>query len=286
MAATNANASLTPFDNEEFIDMSTSEGVKKYKQITTGLKEKFDLKKPNLATFLELLKIELQNFRLMKVFDVVTDRQVGTVTLINYFDDPSLVTKAQIKAHAKNVWERTTRHQLPLVNHTGFVIGSASDKKDIITEYRNIRMQKDEMVWHLIYNSCTNDAQSELATKSSDYTFGGYSDGLCLLEIIFSKLNPPTAIGTDTLKKQLEKADIASFDHDVVQLCEFFETTKRAIEKGGDRIYAEYRRLLFDSLETARCDEFVMLTKLDRDKFHQEHTGFSFDEIIATATKR
>ena len=92
MAATNANASLTPFDNEEFIDMSTSEGVKKYKQITTGLKEKFDLKKPNLATFLELLKIELQNFRLMKVFDVVTDRQTGTVTTINYFDDPSLVT--------------------------------------------------------------------------------------------------------------------------------------------------------------------------------------------------
>ena len=287
MAAINVNAPLTPFDNEEFIDMSTSDGVKKYKQITTGLKEKFDLSKQSLPNFLELLRIELQNFRLLKVFNVVTDRPTaGTVTVANYFDDPSLATKAQIQAHAANVWERTAADQRPLVNHPGLVIGTAQERRDTITEYRNIRMQKTEMVWHLIYNSCTNVAQTELATKSNDYTFGGYCDGLCLLEIIFSKLSPSTAIGTDTYKKQLEKADIATFNNDVTLLCDFFSKTKRAIEKAGDRKYKEYRRLLFDSLETANCDEFVMLTKLDRDKFHQGLPGFNFGEIIATATKR
>ena len=126
------------------------------------------------------------------------------------------------------------------------------------------------MVWHLIYNLCTNKAQSELATKLTNYLSGSYSDGLCLLNIIFAKLNPSTTIGTDTYNKQLEKVDIASsFDHDVIKLCDFFLSTKRAIEKGGDCTYTEYSRLFFDALEITHCAEFVMLTKLDRDEFHQ-----------------
>ena len=92
MATINANAPLTPFDNDKFIDTSSSDGIKKYSKVTERLKEKFDLTKQNLRTFLELLKIDLQKCQLMKVFDVVTDRPtVETVTKINYFDDPGLV---------------------------------------------------------------------------------------------------------------------------------------------------------------------------------------------------
>ena len=95
----------SPYDN--IIDVNTPEGLKLYFKIVKGLDDdiKFSGEKDDLAQWLEHIRPVLVKFRLLPALNVVVERPTPTtVELVNYFDDPGMVTTRQLRAHVSNMW--------------------------------------------------------------------------------------------------------------------------------------------------------------------------------------
>ena len=105
----------------------------------------------------------------------------------------------------------------------------------------------------------------ELGTYSRAVANGdSYIDGAAFFNVIFSKVDPSTVVGVANLKLLIEKADLASFAHNVSDLVQHFKRIKGKIEAAGDRNYNEYCRLIWDALGTTQNKQFLMLTTLSK----------------------
>ena len=113
-----------------------------------------------------------------------------------------------------------------------------------------------------------------------------YIDGAAFFNLIFSKVDPSTVVGVANLKMQIEKADLASFAHNVADMIQHFKRIKGKIEAAGDRNYDEYCRLIWDALSTTQNKQFLMLTTLSKTQ-HDEGTFVqTFNQICLQAINR
>ena len=225
---------MSPYDN--IIDVNTAEGSKLYFKIVKGLEDSitFSSEKDDLAQWLEHIRPVLVKFRLLPALDVVIGRPTATtVELVNYFDDLGRVTSDQLVAYVNNLWVSLPvlpLLPLPLRNPDGLG-GAAAVRRARDNAHRELMMSKSCMLGELIFNSIVTKYQPDIILEAAIYQRTApngnvYDDGTAMLGIIFSKVDPSTVVGVSNLKELIERADLASFNHDVPAMLMFFKQTK------------------------------------------------------------
>ena len=253
------NRLLTPF--EDILDFSTESGKSQYKLMTKPVQEKskFDGAKANYEKWMSLIAARLRNFNLFEALDIVVDRtNMGgglLITTRNLLTEPGLIKARDVTAHCDNIWGDFGMQLVPTLELGPFDV----------YEYNLNRLKKHIALGALLFDSCTDDFQSEMLVHDDKFIREGKTCGVQFLLEIQKKVTPATKVSGSNLKTELESADLAGFDHNVSSLLTFFIKTRKAIKfDTGDAAYDEYVRLFFSALENSPSDSFNQLVTTER----------------------
>jgi hypothetical protein len=164
---------LTPaLANQNVLDLTTAQGIKLYKSITTPLLNTFDGSTKELVLFMDELKHKADEHGWNSALLRVSDRLPPTPTIRNLLVYHRLIDIADVRAHAQSYIGTDTRVA-----------------------------QDSHMMYVFIRDSLSKDAKAKMATEHEQYDVAGTPDGPCYLKALLITYFVET-IATDYVLRQ------------------------------------------------------------------------------------
>ena len=104
------------------------------------------------------------------------------------------------------------------------------------------------------------------------------NDGMIMLKIILTKINPSTRVGVQNSINKLTKMDLADYKEDVVAMVNAFQSTFNKIKAKDNRVFSNPESALFDALLTTKNKDFEELINSIVQEW-EKGTDFTYKKI-------
>ena len=108
----------------------------------------------------------------------------------------------------------------------------------------------------------TEDAIDDIMLDKEKFQFKRASNGqienngLIMLKLILTKINPSTRVGVNNLITKLTKMNLADYKEDVVAMVNDFQTTYNEIKAKDSKGYSNIEYSFFEALLTTKNKDF------------------------------
>ena len=270
------------------INPSTSNGLKMYQNATAKRDPLLNPRIKSKKEFLDAMKSDAVSF--------------GWGTLINKIDvagtEYSILSDVQkldvdkVRAHMSKYLYIRNSTQVPPdnCNMTLFDIDPDNVAADKVTFYARVR---SNMIGERIWNSLNQSSQTSLQTHAKKFIWKSTTgdqlyDGPTMLQILVQSISPSTMVGLSTLKDKLRSINLASFNHNVVDM--FTHQTRiynEILQLGKSHDDIEYDT--FKALLTTTNEEYEMFVNDLKSKWEtnsDDDNRMTHDEIVAKCTEK
>ena len=125
------------------------------------------------------------------------------------------------------------------------------------------------MIGSRIYKSLDEDSKKYLHTKSDMWIWKShegedYYDGVTMLQILVTKVNPSTRVGVSDLKEKLRRVKLSNHSDDVHEMLEYMQDNySKILQAGGS--HEDYLMDLYNALLTTKNDVFRDVIQQSKD---------------------
>ena len=253
------------------IDLLDKVGLSLFNKATEGLgnDSKFNLSQETARKTVEAIEQANQAYFWGHVcFKINAAKDGSNYDLIAQYDK---LTLEDVLVHAKGIWGSGSDYDIP--------DASSSLTEDIIQ-----KQIRSSIIAKWLTNSMTPEAFKDVMLDKSKFQFRRLSngqienDGIIMLKLILTKINPSTRVGVRNLINKLTKMDLADYKEDVVAMVNAFQSTYNKIKAKDDKGYSSPESALFDALLTTKNKDFEeSINSIVRE--WEKGTDFTYEQI-------
>jgi hypothetical protein len=234
-----------------YLDYSTSEARKIFKNATEAIDDPFDMKSEDLQQFLDEVKQRSKRYNWDDVLSVPDTNGVNRDLTTAY----GLLTLQDCRTHATTYVAAQTR-----------------------------QAQNSVMLEQFIRASLSKTAKNIIIQSQEQYTINGTASGACLLKFVIGKSMVDTQATIHVLRLAITKlpdkmnelnSDIRSFNNYVLQV-------KNALLARGE-VVGELLTHLFEAYATASDPDFSSYMRLERTAFGTGKQQYTVEELMSAA---
>ena len=253
------------------IDLTDKVGLSLFTKATEGLDKdnKFNLSQETARKTVEAIEQANQAFFWGHVcFKITAAKDSTDYDLITQYDKLKLT---DVIEHSKTIWGSGTGYDIP-------------DASTSITEDTIQKRIRSSIISKWLANSMTAEALKDIMLDKDKFQFRRVSngqienDGIIMLKLILTKINPSTRVGVRNLINKLIKMDLADYKEDVVAMVNAFQSTYNEIKAKDDKGFSNPESALFDALLTTKNKDFEeSINSIVRE--WEKGTDFTYEEI-------
>ena len=216
--------------------------------------DRFDLTQDKLHEFLAKVKRRAQQFSLSTI-DVPDNMEDIAGAATNLASGYGEISQAHLKSFAQHFIGRRTR-----------------------------AAQDDYMLYQMLFNSCNEDAQGELADHEDEYTIKGTQCGTLLLHVIMREASVEVSTDPDLIRQELTSAHIKfkELGHDVDALNKWISRKVKQLRASGAQS-ADLRTHLFKAYRSSPDAAFTRYIGMLKDNIRDNGTELSAKELMSKA---
>ena len=231
------------------IDLTDKVGLSLFNKATEGLGKdfKFNLSQETARKTVEAIEQANQAYFWGHVcFKINAAKDSSNYDLVTQYDK---LTLDDVILHSKNIWGSGSGYDIP-------------DATSTLTQEVIQKRIRSSIIAKWLVNSMTPEAFKDIMLDKDKFQFRRLSngqienDGIIILKLILTKINPSTRVGVRNLINKLTKMNLADYKEDVVAMVNAFQSTYNEIKAKDDKGYSSPESALFDALLTTKNKDF------------------------------
>ena len=259
------------FETDPFkcdINPATPEGLKLFLKATAEFsrEDRIDATQDSEKEFMKAIRTDAANFAWGRLVHRVQIDDLPTYkSLIKNYNE---VTLLNVKQEALKTWgDKTSNIHTPFPNVMNMeVLDPIHDIGDRMIFFRRVRSR---MIAKRLQGIISSDSWASLLQYEHEFSWESQNgdqefDGPTMLKLLITSVNPSTRVGVDDIKKEIQNARLAKYNHDVKKMLDDMNRKYLDVLRQG-HTHDSYMMHLFDALLTSKNDSFVGFIQRKKD---------------------
>ncbi len=232
---------------EDFLDFSTSDGIKLYKAMRAPLSQKFDCSSKDLKVFLSAMGDKVEEFGWTNLVEIPQDLED---------EDEDAPTRSLLLEYGRITIIDVLQHAATYVNE------------------QTRQAQNSFAMYQCIKDSLTKEAQAKIMLKSHEYTIDGVKSGAALLKVVIQQAYLDSNATTLFIRMALTNLDdyMVKVDSDIKKFNDHVNDLVDSLSARGEATH-DLLINLFKGYKACEDKEFVAFIKRKEDAYEDNHSN-------------